>query len=163
MKKIMIAVAIVCAAVIANASSVSWSAPGLLDSAGVAIGESTKEIQIAFSIWAADGTTALVTDAAGDINAISGAAQGKWTGASGNTTYWIQVVVSDNTGASLISEKAEFTTNSSATFKPNLTTGANMAVSSNKFAGSTWSVPEPTSGLLLLLGMAGLALKRKRA
>ncbi len=25
------------------------------------------------------------------------------------------------------------------------------------------SVPEPTSGLLLLLGMAGLALKRKRA
>ena len=27
-----------------------------------------------------------------------------------------------------------------------------------------WSaVPEPTSGLLLLLGMAGLALKRKRA
>ena len=29
---------------------------------------------------------------------------------------------------------------------------------------SNWqSVPEPTSGLLLLLGMAGLALKRKRA
>lgn len=28
---------------------------------------------------------------------------------------------------------------------------------------STASVPEPTSGLLLLLGMAGLALKRKRA
>lgn len=27
----------------------------------------------------------------------------------------------------------------------------------------TMSVPEPTSGLLLLLGMAGLALKRKRA
>ncbi len=30
-------------------------------------------------------------------------------------------------------------------------------------AWSTASVPEPTSGLLLLLGMAGLALKRKRA
>ena len=28
---------------------------------------------------------------------------------------------------------------------------------------STMSVPEPTSGLLMLLGMAGLALKRKRA
>ncbi|MBR4616199.1 MAG: PEP-CTERM sorting domain-containing protein [Kiritimatiellae bacterium] len=29
---------------------------------------------------------------------------------------------------------------------------------------SNWAaVPEPTSGLLLLLGMAGLALKRKRA
>ncbi|MBR4617328.1 MAG: PEP-CTERM sorting domain-containing protein [Kiritimatiellae bacterium] len=33
------------------------------------------------------------------------------------------------------------------------------------FSSSGWtgSVPEPTSGLLMLLGMAGLALKRKRA
>ena len=32
------------------------------------------------------------------------------------------------------------------------------------YAGGGWyAVPEPTSGLLLLLGMAGLALKRKRA
>jgi len=31
-------------------------------------------------------------------------------------------------------------------------------------AGTTWTaIPEPTSGLLMLLGMAGLALKRKRA
>ena len=29
--------------------------------------------------------------------------------------------------------------------------------------GNFTAVPEPTSGLLLLLGMAGLALKRKRA
>ncbi len=36
-----------------------------------------------------------------------------------------------------------------------------------QFAGASWqslqSVPEPTSGLLLLLGMAGLALRRKQA
>ena len=32
------------------------------------------------------------------------------------------------------------------------------------YAGAGWyNVPEPTSGLLLLLGVAGLALKRKRA
>ena len=35
------------------------------------------------------------------------------------------------------------------------------------YAGAGWysaaAVPEPTSGLLMLLGMAGLALRRKRA
>ena len=30
-------------------------------------------------------------------------------------------------------------------------------------AGNWQSVPEPTSGLLMLLGMAGLALRRRRA
>ena len=39
-------------------------------------------------------------------------------------------------------------------------------VDSTAYSGSAWStmpVPEPTSGLLLLIGMAGLALKRKCA
>ena len=36
-------------------------------------------------------------------------------------------------------------------------------LAANSFAVSTSDVPEPTSGLLLLLGVAGLALKRKRA
>lgn len=40
------------------------------------------------------------------------------------------------------------------------------AMSASSFNGAGWytqSVPEPTSGLLMLLGVAGLALKRKRA
>lgn len=37
------------------------------------------------------------------------------------------------------------------------------AFSSDTAGWQTTAVPEPTSGLLLLLGMAGLALKRKRA
>ena len=39
-------------------------------------------------------------------------------------------------------------------------TAANMLAGSR---GSFGAIPEPTSGLLVLLGMAGLALKRKRA
>ena len=42
-------------------------------------------------------------------------------------------------------------------------TTANMSISQSTLSGGEWTaVPEPTSGLLLLLGMAGLALKRKR-
>ena len=46
---------------------------------------------------------------------------------------------------------------------------AGTTAAANKFLNSSWtavpseSVPEPTSGLLLLLGMAGLALRRKQA
>ena len=36
-------------------------------------------------------------------------------------------------------------------------------VTADMYKTATSAVPEPTSGLLLLLGMAGLALKRKRA
>jgi len=41
--------------------------------------------------------------------------------------------------------------------------GAAPWVGNGGFSAVTFAAPEPTSGLLLLLGMAGLALKRKRA
>ena len=42
--------------------------------------------------------------------------------------------------------------------------GSNTTIANSTLSSATWTaVPEPTSGLLLLLGMAGLALKRKRA
>lgn len=45
----------------------------------------------------------------------------------------------------------------------NSTMAANVKRAESAFTYVAASVPEPTSGLLLLLGMAGLALKRKRA
>ena len=42
--------------------------------------------------------------------------------------------------------------------------GTQRGTAANLLAGGNWqSVPEPTSGLLMLLGMAGLALRRRRA
>ena len=45
----------------------------------------------------------------------------------------------------------------------NSTMAANVQRASSAFTYATASVPEPTSGLLLLLGMAGLALRRQHA
>ena len=42
--------------------------------------------------------------------------------------------------------------------------GSNISMTAAAASSATWTaVPEPTSGLLMLLGMAGLALRRKRA
>ena len=61
------------------------------------------------------------------------------------------------TGSKSLSVNASSSKNAVTTFAPG------EAIT---YSGSGWytqSVPEPTSGVLLLLGMAGLALKRKRA
>ena len=49
-------------------------------------------------------------------------------------------------------------------------TTANMSIANSTLSAATWTavggsspIPEPTSGLLVLLGMAGLALRRRRA
>ena len=42
--------------------------------------------------------------------------------------------------------------------------GTHISMTASAASSATWTaVPEPTSGLLMLLGMAGLALRRKRA
>ena len=42
--------------------------------------------------------------------------------------------------------------------------GTHTTIANSTLSSATWTaVPEPTSGLLMLLGMAGLALRRKRA
>ena len=53
---------------------------------------------------------------------------------------------------------ASFTTALTSISKTTIDASAGYSTS-----GSWYAVPEPTSGLLLLLGMAGLALRRKRA
>lgn len=55
-------------------------------------------------------------------------------------------------------------TEASALTKTYTPAATGSATASNwKAVGSSGPVPEPTSGLLLVLGMAGLALRRKRA
>ena len=53
------------------------------------------------------------------------------------------------------------TSTAQATSTPTVAFGSMATITPN--AANWQSVPEPTSGLLMLLGMAGLALRRRRA
>lgn len=65
--------------------------------------------------------------------------------------------------STVASATAPGTGGATATFKEKAT--STLAASSGDYTGAGWyqTVPEPTSGLLVLIGMAGLALRRRRA
>ena len=130
---------------------------------------------------AAEMTTAMSTaafhdtkkaTAAGNFGIGTSAALGGYTlptltdlGLAGETTYYAYAVIFDT---ETITDASKFIVTGTAS----ATTPASSASVNKSFnigsqaANTTWStvaVPEPTSGILLLLGMAGLALKRKRA
>ena len=75
-----------------------------------------------------------------------------------------QLIITDTTGADLGKVDSVYTISglSDDTWQGEYFTFTSTGTSTAK-TYITASVPEPTSGLLLLLGMAGLALKRKRA
>lgn len=77
---------------------------------------------------------------------------------TGGETYSFYLVLTDGDKALTSATKSS----------PALDTGASLlnfgSMKNATQTASNWqTVPEPTSGLLFLLGMAGLALKRKRA
>ena len=142
-------------------------------------------------VWLVDQTTYNNTDVGtiwdtygSKLNTASGSALGK-SGTAGatavtdglsfsdsqNTPYYGLVLVGldtdkDGTLDYYIANKAESVVNTSGSGVNVL----NLAKNSGGGSGaaitgwtSAQAVPEPTSGLLLLLGMAGLALRRKRA
>ena len=166
MKKLIIAFVAIAVATISEAASVTWSATAVKDITGAAIGAKAESAgwSAVCTIFASDGTTVVgsSTDKSAAMSKFDGTVDGTATG----TSYFAQLVITDDKGNTITSEKAAFTTDSAAEFGPlNFTTGGNFATESAKinYASGWTAAPEPTSGLLLLLGVAGLALKRKRA
>ena len=179
MKKIILAGAIVCAAAISQAASVGWNMAGLGSYAGDAysffiIGQ--NEVTSVAQITALLDAGTSVSSYALYEGTISGTGLANvGTTASGITVpnsadYTAFFVVFDTADAGSATKYLTVTTAQSA----NLAKSVNATAASVTFAGgnqstyannaANWTaVPEPTSGLLMLLGVAGLALRRRRA
>ena len=185
MKKLMIALAIVAMAAITQAASFDWktSATGKIYEAGTTtlLASGTAYIFDAASVSQQTVLSAFLDDktwttgnldskavSAGVISATKGEAFAYGT-AGNNYDFYVALVAGDNIFISdTVSVTAPAVSYEQASFA--LKTPSQAAVTelekTGSFAGGGWytaSVPEPTSGLLLLLGMAGLALKRKHA
>ena len=176
MKKLMVILGVALMSSAASAAMVLWSASeDFADSEGVAFTDSrniaaylfdaaTVSQETLFSGWNTTGTADLsgakvpstwydayeldVTDAIGS----SGTKNLYWAVVNGDDLFISSAISQDisSIGVTLYSWSDE---------------SGNVFQGAASYSGGGWytAAPEPTSGLLLLIGMAGLALKRKRA
>ena len=192
MKKLLVAATVVCIAVVSQAAVANWKAQAanIYDGTGSTgskytgtayFFDSAKQTQQSlYSLICGadsfDATKATGYVASGDVSAgaISSTATvfsyGEQSESASNKNYYnFYFVLIEDGKAYFSAEKrvgANATTTAATVSYGSLTTGSQTApVSGAGFQGAgLWSetVPEPTSGLLMLLGFAGLALRRKQ-
>lgn len=162
MKKLLILAAMIVAGAAANAASFKWTASNIYGADGNKFAgeitlmayESASDISTAFVATTFTPATAGVVNKTFSSDAFTS-----------DVAYDFYMVMSQTVD----SQEYTFTSAVKGGVVAQATTTAaigfgNMATATQ--AAGAWTaaaVPEPTSGLLLLLGMAGLALKRKRA
>ena len=186
MKKLMIAMVAIGMAVVANAASVMWQSGTVLEPGGA-----TANKSVTAYLWVVDAATYDTYAANATGKAMSDAiyaAYGSQTGdayASATTTKKGLANLTDDSKSYGAGDSAygvilyTYGTGDDLQYMGNVgkvtlesAMDASSGYMSQTLLGSTtaaataWStaaVPEPTSGLLMLLGMAGLALRRRRA
>ena len=188
MKKLLVTLACASIGVMANAAAFSWTAPNgrLFDGMGNAtanrysgtgylFNEATVSQAAITAAFTSEGGVATKLNTALSENTFSSgrattASSFSGPDASFNAYFVVIGVDADGNDAIYISDTVA--ANYAAVGEGEVTFGNQNDYSSIGFkdayagyssAGWYTAVPEPTSGLLLLLGVAGLALKRKRA
>lgn len=173
-------VAIVCAAVMAQAATVKWQSGTMsgVTSAGAVKGYLFELTASQYATYSALGAAALseklYADFSGSLTSAQanganvvkkGAASLDLSGVTDYTapaTAYAALLYIDEANEKVIGNVASAEISSAQ----NVSVGQlfnNIGGTGASTAWATTSVPEPTSGLLLLLGMAGLALRRKQA
>lgn len=192
MKKIMIAVAAICAAVMAQAAVANWkvAAANVYDGtastkysgAAYFFDAGAMSQEALFALFEADtsldltkqtGYLATGTVASGVINANTAANKfSAFDQGSGDHNFYFVLVNDDAMYLSATKMVAAGGTDDEVQISfgnQAPTTGATSKAMTEGFTSTgTWaqaasSVPEPTTGLLMLVGLAGLALRRRRA
>ena len=177
MKKLMLAVAIVCAAVMAQAAQVNWTVtnsrlPTLADLTQSYSGVATTSADAAMAmtvslLYDGESIASGTTSSSGSfLNqfAMDQAKTIEITTAAGGNSPVFDVIASVTTDDGVYSYAGTVSGNLG-----NVVSGAkNVALTVNMNTAGTWSfapsaTPEPTSAMLLLLGFAGLTLRRRRA
>ena len=173
MRKLIIGICVAVLGIAAQAASVNWSANAIQSSPDTTVGAGwlvqIYTSDVVFSYDAANAGT-ISTWASGSTVAAGATfrASGSASQDNGTTTSYYAVIYDASTVADaknyIVSDAVSITTAASGA-SVNLAFGAmSGTTAANKFLNSSWqAVPEPTSGLLMLVGLAGLALRRRRA
>ena len=181
MKKLIIVAVAAMVGFAANAAAVDWkTSTALYDGTGGSTTQSGTAYLVLSTYTQAtllgdlrDGKDFATLMTANSIKSGTLGSNGKFAstisfdyGTAGNTlSAYTAVLVGDNIYLSATKEALlQDVGNASMGFT--LGTNSKNAPLDTAFSAAGWyttSVPEPTSGLMLLLGVAGLALKRKRA